>query len=218
MQITFYVLTTQKDSSDEESFLAFVCKLIQTVSAKSEQRLLVLDDDYNRLVQLDERLWTVNPSSFIPHDLCMSAEVLQKLESASSITHNVDMSQSNAPIVLTDNLLVNNLQTNNRLKDEQTKMADCIVLNLAKDPIAVVHDTKASQKTDIQEIELQDTSIQDTNIQKADNTDKTNPNPPSNPSRLLEIIPADEANKQHGRNKYRHYQRLGYQIEVHQIN
>ncbi len=213
MQITFYVLTTQKDSSDEESFLAFVCKLIQTISTKSEQRLLVLDDDYNRLVQLDERLWTLNPSSFMPHDLCMSAEALQKLESASSITHNISMSQSSAPIVLTDNLLVNNRLANNQLKDEQTTMADCIVLNLAKEPITVVYGT-----TDNQNISTQESDIQKFGIQEADNTDKTNPNSLSNPSRLLEIIPADEANKQHGRNKYRHYQRLGYKIEVHQIN
>ncbi len=203
MQITFYVLTTQKDSSDEESFLAFVCKLIQTVSAKSQQRLLVLDDDPTRLVQLDERLWTVNPSSFIPHDLCISAEVLQKLESASSITHNISMSQSSAPVILTDNLLVNNLQASNRLKDEQPTIADCIVLNLAKEPIAIIHDTADSQNI---------------SLQTEDNSDKADINPPSNPSRLLEIIPADEVNKQHGRNKYRHYQQLGYQIEVHQIN
>lgn len=38
------------------------------------------------------------------------------------------------------------------------------------------------------------------------------------PSRLLEIIPVNEINKEVGREKYRFYQNLGYQSQVHKVN
>ena len=70
MQASFYVLSTHK-AADTQAVLDFVCRLIQTVLHKSEQSLVVVDDDSTRLSVLDEHLWLFEPTSFIPHQLSM---------------------------------------------------------------------------------------------------------------------------------------------------
>ncbi|PNK60834.1 DNA polymerase III subunit chi [Psychrobacter sp. FDAARGOS_221] len=93
MQVSFYVLGARYLSSNAapvnatnttasevslsttdpsaEAVLLFVCKLIQTVVKKSDYSLIVIDDQPQRLQQLDAQLWTFDATSFIPHELIL---------------------------------------------------------------------------------------------------------------------------------------------------
>ncbi len=92
MQISFYVLNDTKNNhskvSATDALLHFVCKLTQTVLEKSEQTLIILDDNLDRLAQLDKQLWDLSATSFLPHDLMINKK-------------NTD---SIAPVILTDKL------------------------------------------------------------------------------------------------------------------
>lgn len=257
MQIDFYVLTgktankadtlTVNTLTDElsvdvlaqqaqDELLAFVCRLTETVLAKSEQTLVILDDDAHRLKQLDDRLWTVSATSFIPHELCLHDAPLYNAKTTDDtherqgnhqdqheqatdktineathekVIHDIDTGKkevkakqdnasltnhSIAPVILT-----------NQLPDGFTG----VVLNLADAPLPI-DDLQAKRQTD-------------DNPEKADKNSQINDAKAFKglvvcPSRLLEIIPADDSNKQKGRLKYKHYQTLGYQLGYHPVS
>lgn len=89
MQISFYVLNNNNSKvSETDALLDFVCRLTQTVLEKSEQTLIILDDNTNRLTQLDKQLWDLSATSFLPHDLIINKK-------------NTD---SIAPVILTNQL------------------------------------------------------------------------------------------------------------------
>ena len=80
MQISFYVLGERYMKHDAtaastvsavnaEAVLNFVCRLTQTVLNKSEHSLVIIDDQTDRLRELDEQLWSFDATSFIPHTL-----------------------------------------------------------------------------------------------------------------------------------------------------
>lgn len=80
MQISFYVLgerymkhnataTSTVSAVNAEAVINFVCRLTQTVLNKSEHSLVIIDDQTDRLRELDEQLWSFDATSFIPHTL-----------------------------------------------------------------------------------------------------------------------------------------------------
>lgn len=86
MKIDFYVLQDKQNTDSNDALLNFVCRLTQTVLAKSSHSLLIVNTDNDQLIALDELLWTFADISFIPHERVTSDNI------ASSI----------APVILTD--------------------------------------------------------------------------------------------------------------------
>lgn len=176
MQISFYVLNDnpqRQGQSATDALQNFVCNLTQKVLEKSEQTLIILDDNQQRLKKLDEQLWGLSPTSFLPHDLLIEQK----------------KTDSVAPVILTDKLPMG---------------FDGVVLNLAGKPLNVLNPDMS-------------------NIANAPNTLSISNNtteqdePVHRPSRLLEIIPADSAEKEKGRAKYKHYQSLGFVLDYYPI-
>lgn len=238
MQIDFYVLTgktankadglmvntlTDELSVDvlqaEKELQAFVCRLTETVLAKSEQTLVILDDNAHRLKQLDDRLWALSPTSFIPHELCLHDAPLYNAKTTHDVqdSHNkptdkkeaeakkdgqgnANITNRIAPVILT-----------NQLPDGFTG----VVLNLADAPLPIADLQKNRKMDDNKNIETSTEKNTTTNSQASDSKDAQSP--VACPSRLLEIIQADDSNKQKGRLKYKHYQTLGYRIGHHQV-
>lgn len=163
MQISFYVLgerylkhdataVSTVSTIDAEAVLNFVCRLTQTVLKKSDHSLVIVDDQTQRLSDLDAYLWSFDVTSFVPHTLILDNE--PKNEALS------------APVTLLSTLPPN---------------FDGVVLNLA--PTALPLSTG--------------------NIL---------------PDRVLEIITPDEISKQQGRDKYRIYRDLGFELIYYPIN
>lgn len=150
---------TSDDKSDEQStasvnaeaVLNFVCKLTQTVLKKSDLSLVIVDDKAERRQQLDTKLWSFDPVSFVPHTLLDDRENPQPLS---------------APVTLTSHFPTG---------------FDGVVLNLAAAPLPL-----------------------------NDSSDR--------PDRILEIITPDDISKQQGRDKYRFYRDLGYELIHYPIN
>ncbi|GAA0323928.1 DNA polymerase III subunit chi [Psychrobacter aestuarii] len=71
MQVSFYLLNENK----AQDILGFVCQLTQKVLKQSAKPLVILSTDTPRLQQLDEALWSLDASSFIPHHLWTDAPI-----------------------------------------------------------------------------------------------------------------------------------------------
>ncbi|UNK05451.2 DNA polymerase III subunit chi [Psychrobacter raelei] len=165
MQISFYVLgerylndnaaaSSTASAANAEAVLNFVCRLTQTVLQKSEHSLVIVDDQVERLKQLDTQLWSFDPVSFVAHDF---------------ILQEAAVSQLSAPVSLVSTL---------------PGGFDGVILNLAATPLPLSVETTAAVL----------------------------------PERVLEIITPDEAGKQLGRDKYRAYQQLGFELNYFPIN
>lgn len=63
-KVDFYILNT----SANEARLLFLCRLIEKAYL-TKHRLFAYCEDKHRAEELDERLWTFQPESFIPHHL-----------------------------------------------------------------------------------------------------------------------------------------------------
>lgn len=83
-QITFYVLQNSK-ASTQEALLLFVCRLCRTVLAKSKQTVVVIDDNVDRLEQLNQHLWSFDAIGFMPHDLLIYDTAQQFISSLAPI-------------------------------------------------------------------------------------------------------------------------------------
>ncbi len=81
MQINFYILPPTK------KLLNFVCQLIQTIIAKSQDSVMILANT-TTVASLDALLWSFDPVSFIPHEVLTSH-------------HHENIAKS--PVILTDN-------------------------------------------------------------------------------------------------------------------
>lgn len=80
MQINFYIL------SENRQLTTFVCQLVQTILNKTDEKILILTNSQD-LTNLDNLLWSFEPSSFIPHEIINS-------QTPTNVT---------SPVVLTDN-------------------------------------------------------------------------------------------------------------------
>lgn len=67
-QVSFYTL------SEKRALETFVCQLTAKISDQGEHRLLILAKDQQQQEKIDERLWTFNDVSFIPHSTESSAQ------------------------------------------------------------------------------------------------------------------------------------------------
>lgn len=163
MQISFYVLgerymkhnataTSTVSAVNAEAVLNFVCRLTQTVLNKSEHSLVIIDDQTDRLRELDEQLWSFDATSFIPHTLISDDQLTAD--------------KLSAPVTLLSSL---------------PQSFDGVVLNLA--PTALPLSKNGAL-----------------------------------PERVLEIITPDEVSKQQGRDKYRAYRDLGFELIYYPIN
>lgn len=163
MQISFYVLgerymqsnataASTASAPDAEAVLNFVCRLTQTVFNKSDHRLVIIDEQTERLRSLDDQLWSFEATSFIPHVL-IPEEPVKAAPLAAPVTLLKSMPQG----------------------------FDGVVLNLA--PTALPLSKQAVL-----------------------------------PDRVLEIITPDETSKQQGRDKYRAYRDLGFELIYYPIN
>ena len=112
MQISFYVLSGHSQDSEPDSadsLLNFVCRLTQTVLAKSSHSLLIVDSDEARLTLLDERLWSFDATSFVPHDKIASSAVTSSIapvmltDSMPAGFDGVVLNLAPTPLVFTDN-------------------------------------------------------------------------------------------------------------------
>lgn len=163
MQISFYVLgerymkhnataTSTVSAVNAEAVINFVCRLTQTVLNKSEHSLVIIDDQTDRLRELDEQLWSFDATSFIPHTLISDDQLTAD--------------KLSAPVTLLSSL---------------PQSFDGVVLNLA--PTALPLSKNGAL-----------------------------------PERVLEIITPDEVSKQQGRDKYRAYRDLGFELIYYPIN
>lgn len=82
MQINFYIL------SENRQLTTFVCQLVQTILSKTDEKILILTNSQD-LTNLDNLLWSFEPSNFIPHEII----------NPNSPTNAI------SPVVLTDNPL-----------------------------------------------------------------------------------------------------------------
>ncbi|ELA09589.1 DNA polymerase III chi subunit, HolC [Moraxella macacae 0408225] len=62
MQVNFYILSPQ------HQLMTFVCQLVQTILKKSSSNVLIFADS-TELTMLDDRLWTMDPTAFIAHEI-----------------------------------------------------------------------------------------------------------------------------------------------------
>ncbi len=78
-QISFYILSPQKKQ------LAFVCQLISTVLAKSEDSIIV--------VAASELLWSLSDVAFIPHQIIQQLDAFyhQKIPASVVLTDNIEL-------------------------------------------------------------------------------------------------------------------------------
>ena len=130
MQASFYVLSAHK-TPDDGAVLDFVCRLIQTVLKKSEQSLVVVDNDNTRLSILDEQLWLFEPTSFIPHQLSVThAHTTKDADSSHATADNINKTSVSTHQATDQDILSPVLLT-----DTFPKRFDGIILNLS--PTAV---------------------------------------------------------------------------------
>lgn len=201
MQISFYVLNSAatSSSSPNEALLDFVCKLTQTVLKKSKLSLVIVDDDAERLAQLDERLWSFDPASFIPHArVSLSPSTSNKAIDESvgdpqpllggSSESDARGNHSSQIATCQDNTV--ELTAPVLLTAELPAGFDGAILNLAAKPLALPNA----------------------------NSDNTALSSAASPERVLEIIAPDEVSKQQGRDKYQHYKSQGFTLTYHPIN
>lgn len=85
-QISFYILSPQKKR------LTFVCQLIETVLAKSDDSIIVVAASA-LLPSLDDRLWSWSDVSFIPHQIIAQVDVFnhQPIPASVVLTDNVEL-------------------------------------------------------------------------------------------------------------------------------
>lgn len=223
MQISFYVLNdrfisnTASSPHENEAVLDFVCKLTETVLKKSALSLVIVDDDHERLKLLDHRLWTFDPTSFIPHSLIQSAAVatdphrndddsLTKqdhrhptigIASPTPVVNEMDHRKSlvdlAAPVVLSSHLPAG---------------FDGVVLNLASSPLSLTLSPGDST----------DNNTDETSTEAASTDSIVSPTSYALPDRILEIIAPDETSKQQGRDKYKHYRSQGFTLKYFPID
>lgn len=229
MQISFYVLNDRyaanTASSDNEAVLGFVCKLTQTVLKKSELSLVIVDDDADRLKLLDQRLWTFDPLSFIPHVLLPSTAtpttaVPQSIMPKSIVLESNDLEgkdlDSNAAQFSSDaapyqDALSPPSSGNNQDIADLVDLAapvvltsqlpmgfDGVVLNLAASPLTLPQLSSSSDPASTEPIEIMGNFAY--------------------PERILEIIAPDASSKQQGRDKYRHYKAQGHSLKYFPID
>ena len=85
-QISFYILSPQKKQ------LVFVCQLISTVLAKSDDSIIVVAAS-ELLPPLDDRLWSLSDVAFIPHQIIQQLDAFyhQKLPASVVLTDNIEL-------------------------------------------------------------------------------------------------------------------------------
>ena len=128
MQASFYVLSTHK-AADTQAVLDFVCRLIQTVLKKSEQSLVVVDNDNTRLSTLDEQLWLFEPTSFIPHQLSVT-HAHAATDASHSTADNTNKTDVSAMKTAEQDILSSVL-----LSDSFPTRFDGIILNLSPNAV-----------------------------------------------------------------------------------
>lgn len=191
MQISFYVLGERYVVHDDaakstasavnaEAVLNFVCKLTQTILKKSEHSMVIVDDNSERLQQLDKQLWEFDPTGFIPHHLIQSQSdpanhsLSSKTEDS---THPIDPKATT-----TKTLQASMLTAPVSLVSTLPQGFDGVVLNLAATALSLPNNDGVI------------------------------------PERILEIITPDDTSKQQGRDKYRYYRNLGYELIYYPID
>ena len=76
LQIDFYIL----ESSDEQSRMKTVCRLVDKVQ-RLGHKILVLTEDPNQSKLIDDLMWTYSQSSFLPHARFDDSEPFQDQQS-----------------------------------------------------------------------------------------------------------------------------------------